>query len=151
MIPYPFTYHRAGSLADAQALLQRSPDAKILAGGHTLIPAMKLRLANPAALIDISGVAELSYIREQDGRIAIGAATKHVDVATSDVVRTAIPALAHLADEIGERRAFHGHADVRFQMDHGLCRGCADAGDIDLDVVRHGRFSRRQICRREGK
>ena len=55
---------------------------------------MKLRLANPAALIDISGIAELAYIREQDGRIAIGAATKHVDVATSDVVRAAIPALA---------------------------------------------------------
>ena len=107
MIPYAFTYHRAGSLADAQALLQRSPDAKILAGGHTLIPAMKLRLANPAALIDISGIPELSYIREQDGAVSVGAATKHVDVATSDVVRTAIPALAHLADAIGDPAVRH--------------------------------------------
>jgi carbon-monoxide dehydrogenase medium subunit len=107
VIPYPFTYHRAKSVAEAQALLQRSPDAKILAGGHTLIPAMKLRLANPASLIDISGIAELSYIREQGGRIAIGAATKHVDVATSDLVRTAIPALAHLAGEIGDPAVRH--------------------------------------------
>jgi carbon-monoxide dehydrogenase medium subunit len=107
VIPYPFTYHRAKSLADAQALLQRSPDAKILAGGHTLIPAMKLRLANPAALIDIAGIAELSYIREQDGCIAVGAATKHVEVATSGVVRTAIPALAHVAGEIGDAAVRH--------------------------------------------
>ncbi|HEY1962570.1 MAG TPA: xanthine dehydrogenase family protein subunit M [Rhizomicrobium sp.] len=107
MIPYPFTYHRAKSISDAQALLQRSPDAKILAGGHTLIPAMKLRLANPSALIDISAIGELSYIREQDGRIAIGAATKHAEVATSDVVRTAIPALAHVAGEIGDPAVRH--------------------------------------------
>ncbi|MFL5239870.1 MAG: FAD binding domain-containing protein [Rhizomicrobium sp.] len=107
MIPYPFTYHRAKSLADAQAMLAREPDAKLLAGGHTLIPAMKLRLANPAALIDISGLAELSYVRDGGEQIAVGAATTHFDVMTSDFVRARIPALADLVEEIGDPAVRH--------------------------------------------
>jgi aerobic carbon-monoxide dehydrogenase medium subunit len=107
VIPYPFTYHRASSLADAQALLQRQPDAKLLAGGHTLIPAMKLRLANPAALIDISGLAELSFIRRDGGHIAIGAGAKHAEVANSPLVRESNPALAQTAEEIGDPAVRH--------------------------------------------
>jgi carbon-monoxide dehydrogenase medium subunit len=107
VIPYPFTYHRATSLAEAEAMLQRQPDAKLLAGGHTLIPAMKLRLANPAALIDISRLPELSFIRKTGDAIAIGAATTHADVATSEVIHGAIPALAHLAREIGDPAVRH--------------------------------------------
>ena len=107
MIPYPFTYHRPKSLAEAQALLAASPDAKLLAGGQTLIAAMKLRLANPAALIDISRLGELSYIREEGGALAIGAGTTHADVATSPIVRRAIPALAVLAEEIGDPAVRH--------------------------------------------
>jgi carbon-monoxide dehydrogenase medium subunit len=107
MIPYPFTYHRPTSLAEARTLLQRSPDAKLLAGGHTLIPAMKLRLANPAALIDISGLPELSFIRRDARTIAIGAGTRHSDVANSPVVGDAIPALAHTAEEIGDPAVRH--------------------------------------------
>ncbi len=107
MIPYPFTYHRAGSLAEAAAMLARAPDAKLLAGGHTLIPAMKLRLANPSALIDISGLQELSFIRKDGSDISIGAATTHAEVANSDVIRAAIPALAHLAGEIGDPAVRH--------------------------------------------
>lgn len=107
MIPYPFTYYRAGSLADAQALLARLPDAQLLAGGHTLIPAMKLRLANPAALIDIARLPELSFIRRDANRLFIGAATTHAEVANSDIVRSAIPALAQLAAEIGDPAVRH--------------------------------------------
>ena len=107
MIPYPFTYHRPSSLAEAQAMLRRSPDAKLLAGGHTLIPAMKLRLANPAALIDISGLAELSFIRRDGAQIAIGAGTRHAEVATSPLVGDAIPALARTAQEIGDPAVRH--------------------------------------------
>ncbi len=98
MIPYPFTYRRATSVDDAVALLGASPDGKLLAGGQTLIAAMKMRLANPSDLIDISGIKELSYIRASAGAIAIGAATTHFEVATSK----AIPALAHVAGVIGD-------------------------------------------------
>ena len=107
MIPYPFTYRRAASLADAEAQLARMPDAKLLAGGHTLIPAMKLRLANPAALVDISGLAELSFIRRNGNALSIGTTTTHADVAASDLVRNAIPGLAHLAGEIGDPAVRH--------------------------------------------
>jgi aerobic carbon-monoxide dehydrogenase medium subunit len=107
VIPYPFTYHRAQSLADAEAMLARTPDAKLLAGGHTLIPAMKLRLANPSALIDISNLQELSFIRKDGSDISIGAATTHAEAANSDVVRTAIPALAFLAGEVGDPAVRH--------------------------------------------
>lgn len=107
MIPYPFTYHRAKSLAEAAGLLASQPDAKLLAGGQTLIAAMKLRLANPAALIDIAGLRELAFIRESGDGLAIGAGTKHSDVANSDVVKRAIPALAYLAEEIGDPAVRH--------------------------------------------
>ncbi|HSC18043.1 MAG TPA: xanthine dehydrogenase family protein subunit M [Rhizomicrobium sp.] len=107
MIPYPFTYHRPASLKNAEALLASLPDAKLLAGGHTLIPAMKLRLANPAALIDIARLPELSFIHKEGDRMLIGAATTHAEVASSDVVRSAIPALARLAEVIGDPAVRH--------------------------------------------
>ena len=107
MIPYPFKYERAKSLAEAEQLIKRLPDAKLLAGGQTLIAAMKLRLASPSDLIDISGLKELSFIRADSGRIVIGASTKHADVATSADVRRAIPALAMLAGVIGDPAVRH--------------------------------------------
>jgi carbon-monoxide dehydrogenase medium subunit len=107
VIPYPFTYHRPKSLSEAQGLLAAQPDAKLLAGGQTLVAAMKLRLANPAALIDIGGLTELAFIRESDGGVVIGAGTKHADVAASEVVKGAIPALAYLAEEIGDPAVRH--------------------------------------------
>lgn len=100
MIPYQFTYHRPKSLAEAEKLF--TPDAKFLAGGQTLIPTMKMRLANPSALIDISGLKELSFIRADGDAVVIGAGTKHFDVANSADVKRAIPALAFLAEEIGD-------------------------------------------------
>ena len=89
MIPYQFTYKRARSLAEAETLLGASPDAKLLAGGQTLIATMKMRLANPSDLIDISGIKELSYIRLNGGTVTIGAATTHYEVATSAEIQKA--------------------------------------------------------------
>jgi len=107
MIPYPFKYVRAKSLAEAEQLIGRSPEAKLLAGGQTLIAAMKLRLANPSELIDIAGIKELAFIRADSKQVVIGAGTKHADVAGSAEVQRAIPALASLAGMIGDPAVRH--------------------------------------------
>lgn len=107
MIPYPFRYHRAKSVSDAEARLKASPDARLLAGGQTLISALKMRLAQPPELVDIAHLAELSFIRIDGDRIAVGACSKHYDVAASPEVRRAIPALAALAGSIGDPAVRH--------------------------------------------
>lgn len=107
MIPYAFNYHCAASVADAQKLFGGASEAKFLAGGQTLIPAMKQRLAAPSDLIDIGRLEELSFIDERDGAIVIGAATRHADVAASALVQRRIPALAFLAEEIGDPAVRH--------------------------------------------
>ena len=90
--PAPFEYERATSVEGAIASLQRlGSEARIIAGGHSLLPMMKLRLANPEHLIDINDLAELSYIREQDGEIRIGALTRHVDLLKSDLLAERFP------------------------------------------------------------
>lgn len=99
---YSFHYIKAKSLKEAGDLLAANPDAKLLAGGMTLIPTMKARLAQPSYLVDIAGLGELTGIELRDGKLVIGAATKHHDVATSGVVKKAIPALARLAGLIGD-------------------------------------------------
>ncbi len=107
MIPYAFEYRRATSLADAEAQLGKSPDAKLLAGGQTLIAAMKMRLAQPSHLIDISALRELAFIRAVSDTVTIGAATRHFEVATSPVVNRLVPALAELAESIGDPAVRH--------------------------------------------
>ena len=107
MITYPFTYRRAKSLADAEAALIASPDAKLLAGGQTLVATMKQRLANPAVLIDIGQIPELRFIRREVHGLMIGAGTRHHEVATSAEVRKTIPALAELAERIGDPAVRH--------------------------------------------
>jgi carbon-monoxide dehydrogenase medium subunit len=107
MITYPFTYRRAKSVAEAETLLKDAPDGKLLAGGQTLIAAMKMRLANPSDLIDISGIKELNYIRVGGGAVVIGAATTHYEVASSAEVKKAIPALSYLAGLIGDPAVRH--------------------------------------------
>ena len=103
MYPTTFEYHRASSLDDALALLACYPeDGKLIAGGHSLLPVMKLRFAQPAHLIDIRRVPELSGIREADGALHIGATTTHATVASSDVIRTRAPMLAEAAGKIGD-------------------------------------------------
>src|SRR6478672_3355844 len=100
---YAIEYQRAKSVADAAAALARS-GGKALAGGQSLVGAMKLRLANPGTVVDLSGIAELKGIKKEGDAIAIGALTTHAEVASSAVVKQAIPALAALAEGIGDRQ-----------------------------------------------
>jgi len=103
MIAQNFEYVVPASLGEAVNLLQKHAGrAKILAGGHSLIPMMKLRLAAPEFLIDIGRIPELSYIKEDDGKIRIGALTTHYAVESSDVIRRKLPALADAAALIGD-------------------------------------------------
>ena len=98
-----FDYHRPRSLAEAADLLRKDPDARLLAGGHSLLPAMKLRLALPTALVDLSGLrGELAGIKGSGGTLAIGALTTHAAVAASDAVRSSCPLLAETAAQIGD-------------------------------------------------
>jgi carbon-monoxide dehydrogenase medium subunit len=103
MYPANFDYARPASIDEAIALLARhGDDAKVLAGGHSLIPAMKLRLARPALVVDIGRIAGLSSIREVDGRVAIGATTTHADVASSALLQRVCPLLPETAAVIGD-------------------------------------------------
>ncbi len=103
MIPASFDYIAAKSLEEAVALLAKhKDDAKLLAGGHSLLPAMKLRLMQPKVLIDIGRIKDLSYIREEGGQIRIGAMTTHFQVETSDVLRRACPLLPETATNLGD-------------------------------------------------
>jgi carbon-monoxide dehydrogenase medium subunit len=103
MYPASFEYHRASSVDDAIALLGRyGEDAKLLAGGHSLIPVMKLRFAAPAHLVDISRIVSLAGIAESGGNLVIGALTRHADVAASALVRAKAGLLAEAAGEIGD-------------------------------------------------
>lgn len=99
---YEFNYHRPASLAEAKKILAANEEARLLAGGMTLLPTMKMRLARPSDLIDLSGIDGLSGISDTGRAVVIGAMTRHADVAQSDVVGKAIPALAELADAIGD-------------------------------------------------
>ena len=104
---YAFTFHRPQTLRQAAGLLSKHEDAKLLAGGHTLLPTMKLRLAGPPHLIDLSLVEGLAGIDQSGRSITIGAMTRHNDVNTSPVVQQAIPALARLAGMIGDPAVRH--------------------------------------------
>ncbi|MGH7123181.1 MAG: FAD binding domain-containing protein [Stellaceae bacterium] len=99
---YNFNYHRPSSLADAAKTLQSASEGKLVAGGMTLIPTLKQRLAKPSDLIDLAKIPDLKGIKKDGNTVVIGAMTKHVEVATSDVVKSAIPALAALAEHIGD-------------------------------------------------
>ena len=103
MIPTQFEYKRASSLDDAIALLQASKgDGKLLAGGHSLVPLMKLRLSEPGVLIDIARIPMLSGISEKDGKVEVGATTTHHAVATSELLQRLCPVLSDAAGEIGD-------------------------------------------------
>ena len=102
MYPAACDYYRATSVEEAVALLGEHPEARLLAGGHSLIPLMKLRLAQPAALIDIGRIAELGGIRATDGGVRIGALASHAEVAASAAVAEACPLLAEAAARIAD-------------------------------------------------
>jgi carbon-monoxide dehydrogenase medium subunit len=108
LIPVPFTYQRAWSVDEALELAARGgEDAKFLAGGHSLLPLMKLRLAVPEILIDIGRVRELSYIRDDASHIAVGALTSHHDLARSGLLASDLPLLAHAASQVGDPQVRH--------------------------------------------
>jgi aerobic carbon-monoxide dehydrogenase medium subunit len=104
---YDFSYHRPSSVRQAVNLLNKIQDAKLLAGGQTLIPTMKQRLASPANLIDLSLVEELVGIELKGRSLDIGAMTRHADVATSEAVQANLPALGALAGKIGDPHVRH--------------------------------------------
>lgn len=102
MKPPPFEYHDPGSVGEALALIGRyASEARLLAGGQSLVPLLNFRLASPAALIDLNQIAELSYIREQDGRLRIGAMTRQREIEFSPIVRERLPLLAEATRMIG--------------------------------------------------
>ena len=104
---YEFKFHRPTTVRQAAGLLARQEEAKLLAGGHTLIPTMKLRLAGPKHIIDMSQIEGLSGIEMKGRSLVIGAFTRHVEVATSPIVKENIPALAELASLIGDPAVRH--------------------------------------------
>lgn len=108
MIPAAFDYTRAGSVAEAVSLLaEHGTDAKLLAGGHSLLPMMKLRLAFPQQLIDVSKLAEAAYVRTEADVVAIGALTRHCELAGSDVLKAEAPLIARVASLVGDPQVRH--------------------------------------------
>ncbi len=105
MIPAAFEYARASSVQDAVQLLGKYGDeAKVLAGGHSLVPLMRLRLAQPKALVDINRIKELDYVTVEGGKLRIGAMTRHVTIQNSAEVKKQLPLLAEMADEVGDNQ-----------------------------------------------
>lgn len=108
MIPAAFEYRRASSLEEALAMLgDGGEDAKLLAGGHSLLPLMKLRLAAPTMLVDIGRISDLSYVREEGDRLVIGALSRHRDVEINPLVRSHAPLVAHVAGQVGDPQVRH--------------------------------------------
>lgn len=108
MIPAPFDYVRAGSSDEAlAALAEHGDDAKLLAGGHSLLPLMKLRLASPAVLVDVGRLTDLTGVRQDGSDVVIGALTTHHDVSRSSVLKEQVPLLAHVAEQVGDPQVRH--------------------------------------------
>ena len=108
MIPASFDYVRASSAEEAIRLVgEHGDEAKLLAGGHSLLPLMKLRLAQPSVLVDIGRLTDLSYIRDEGGHVAIGALTRHMDVEKSPLLAEHVPLLAHAAGHVGDAQVRH--------------------------------------------
>jgi carbon-monoxide dehydrogenase medium subunit len=146
MIPATFDYEVAGSVDHAIELLGSRGEAKLLAGGHSLLPLMKLRFATPELLVDIGRLSELSYVRDDGDRIAIGALTRHHDVATDELVQRANPLVAETAAGIGDPQVRH----------RGTIGGSVAHGDpaadfpavlvaLEADLVAHGPGGERTI------
>lgn len=105
MIPAAFAYQRASSVEEASRLLGQGGDVKVLAGGHSLIPLMRLRLAEPSMLVDINGLAgDLGYITRDNGTLRVGALTRHYQIQQSEDVKRSLPILAEMAAEVGDEQ-----------------------------------------------
>jgi carbon-monoxide dehydrogenase medium subunit len=147
LIPVPFTYQRAWSVDEALELAARGgQDAKFLAGGHSLLPLMKLRLAVPEILIDIGRVRELSYIRDDGSHIAVGALTSHHDLARSGLLALDLPLLAHASGQVGDPQVRHC-GTIGGSLAHGDPAADLPAVILALDatLVVRGPAGRREI------
>src|SRR6476661_6046767 len=102
MYPVEFEYQAPGTVAEAVALLEQNEDAKILAGGHSLLPMLKLRLSQPSLVVDIGRIPGLSEITEEGGSLRLGAMTTQVAIMDSDLVRRLAPLLAETAEHVGD-------------------------------------------------
>lgn len=146
MIPAPFEYLRATSLDEAVAALSENEEAKILAGGHSLLPLMKLRLATPGLLVDIGRLEELAYVRDEGEALAIGALTNHHDLARNTLVRRHFPVVSHVAAQVGDPQVRH-RGTLGGSLAHG--DGAADLPAVMLALgatfVALGRSGRREI------
>jgi aerobic carbon-monoxide dehydrogenase medium subunit len=124
MIPAPFEYQRVEFVDHAIQVLSDDPEAKILAGGNSLLPLMRVRLARPSKLVDITRIEDLKYVREEEDHVAIGALTRHHDVANSEALKELCPIVAHSAAGIGDPQVRHvgtiggsvAHADPASDM-----------------------------------
>ena len=135
MIPVSFDYERASSVDAALSLLaEHGDDAKLLAGGHSLLPLMKLRLATPAVLVDIGRLRDLSYIRVEDGSVAIGALTRHTEVEHSDVLGAEVPLLRHVASLVGDPQVRH-RGTIGGSLVHGDPASDLPVALLALDAV----------------
>ena len=147
MIPAPFDYVVAEHPDHAIELLGKREDAKLLAGGHSLLPAMKLRLARPDLLIDVGRIKDLSYVREDGDTIAIGALTRHKDVAESVLLREHCPIVASVAGQVGDPQVRHrgtiggsiAHGDPASDLPSVLLA-------LDGEVVARGKDGQRTIA-----
>lgn len=144
MIPASFDYRRAGSLDEAVELLGSDSDAKLLAGGHSLIPMLRLRFARPGLLVDIDRLDDLRYVRPDGDRIAIGALTRHAQLARDPVLRERCAVLADAAAQIGDPQVRHrgtiggsvAHADPLGDLGTVLLTLDADAVAVGPDGER---------------
>src|SRR6478736_9314484 len=107
MIPAAFDYERADSVEHALELLGSDPDAKALAGGHSLVPALKLRLARPSKLVDIGRISDLAYVRDAGTQLAIGALTRHAAVRDDPLLQEHCPIVSTTAGMIGDPQVRH--------------------------------------------
>ena len=145
--PAAFDYERATSVDGVVASLQKAgPGARVIAGGHSLLPMMKLRLANPTHLVDINDLAELSYIREQDGEIRIGALTRHVDLEKSELLARHFPifrdAETVIADPVVRNRGTIGGSLCQADAAEDLSAVCSA---VKADVVIRGAAGERRV------
>ena len=148
MIPAPFSYRRAGTVDEALDLAtEAGEDGKYLAGGHSLLPLMKLRFAVPEVLIDIGRLAELSYVRDEDGHIAIGALTRHHDLEHSALLAAELPLLAHAAGRVGDPQVRH-RGTIGGSVAHGDAASDLPAVALALDAtfVARGPSGSREIA-----
>jgi aerobic carbon-monoxide dehydrogenase medium subunit len=150
MIPAPFDYEVAKDVADAIRLLGQGEDAKLLAGGHSLLPLMKLRFARPSLLVDIGRLSDLSYVKEDGDRIAIGALTRHHDLTTSSLLRDQCALVVQAAVEVGDPQVRHrgtlggsvAHGDPASDMPTALLA-------LDAELVAAGPSGERTIAARD--